>query len=674
MAVLSDDARAQGTGSNSKVITWKPANSGEIYVGILGEIARPGVYRLDAPSLTLQSVIRRSGGLTDEASGTIRVIRQDRIVESAFFSPQSNSPLLAGDLLVVESKRTQAAISKMYDADPRLRSLYEKAAEVAVRGSDPSGVQVAFVNVLDRPVIVKIKHENARLSHVVQMLDQPVELALAVRVIGPERLLTQTASTQPAQASLADGSVLIFPANAINRNKLPVLPIPYDSEIAHGATPSLIGGPSGQSAELRNVGQLPPQVYRNSRDSIPTALPQDAMDHARIPSPPPSNPTIPSASERVELPPPSNQTPLVGTRPRIANLPYTGQASISSSSQLSNEPDSEPNQPAAPDRNPANTPSTGQSAPESTDAAKDRPGRRSSILEEDGSLDETDPDSTEPAKTSSFSLGHMLGIVTCVGLLIGLAMLTRRHFDRRAIDAGGSESQFEPGMQLTEMQQGVMQPTDTPAWDAMPLETANSEAETVNSHANDAGGGQELFLEVAPPTELHATEPVDNRNTDDDSRLAPLWFDQLLANSLPVCEEDPVFPAQILLQGKIVAPPVYRLDEAVSQPLAHGPHFAVSPTTEPSDIPVTSRSEPVGEVTSGSEPVEEQIIDEVDSAHGRRPGKPHFLRRRVGAQTVASAAGSAAQSGTIGPPGASEVKHSITPVTDALRHLQGGQS
>jgi hypothetical protein len=198
LALIAADAHAQATGSNAKVITWQPATANsEVYAGILGEIAKPGVYRLEANGLSLQNVIRRAGGLTDEASGTIRIVRQDRIVESFFFNPQANIALLAGDLLVIESKRTQAAVSKLYETDPRLRAMYAQpsSGDRVDKPSSGSGVQVAFVNVLERPVIVKLKYENARVGHVVQMLDQPIELAQAVRVIGPDRLLSQNAAT-----------------------------------------------------------------------------------------------------------------------------------------------------------------------------------------------------------------------------------------------------------------------------------------------------------------------------------------------------------------------------------------------------------------------------------------------------------------------------------------------
>ena len=696
-ALIAADARAQGTGSNAKVITWTPANSGEIHVGILGEIAKPGVYRVDGPSLTLQSVIRRAGGITGEASGTIRVIRQDRIVESSFFTPQSNSPLLAGDLLVVESKRAQAAISKLYDADPQLRPLYEKAAAIAVRGSDPTGVQVAFVNVLDRPVIVKIKHEHARLSQVVQMLAQPVELAEAVRVIGPERLISQSAATQSVQASLSDGSVLIFPRNAVNRNKLPTLPIPYDSEIASGALPSLIGGPSGQSAELRNVGQLPPLVSRGWRDSMQTAQPPATLDQARIPAPiQTSNPMVPPTGERLDVPPPSNQMPLVSTPPHIATLPFSGQPRISSSSQLSTGPDAEPAQPAAQDRDLNHKPLAGNSNAAashgaSSNGATGSKGSRSSLIGNEELDEDADLDSANAGKASSFSLMHMLGIVVCVGLLIGLALLTRRHFDRQVAPPAGVDSPFESVDQHDQQRhqqheqqrdqqhdQQYEQQYEQQQWAASTeLPMAAEATETVA----DAITITPSFLPaVAMSASSPEPEPFANGTPTEGAPPATLWFDQLLGNTLPIREERPEFPPHIILQGRIIAPPVYRVDQAVTHLSAQGPHFAITQPMDQVHIPVKSASKPAVEELIDHE----EIIDEFDDAHGSRPGKPHFLRRRAGEKTVAAAAAAVAakaKSGQTGPPAATEVKHSssygsshsTTPVTDALRHLQGGQ-
>lgn len=578
--------------SNAKVITWGPAASNSNYVGILGEIHKPGVYQLDPKSLNIQSVLRRAGGMTDDASGTIRVVRQDRIVESLYFSPQTNPSLLAGDLLMVESKRAQAAISRLYDADPQVQAEYAKAAALAVRGNDPGGIQVAFVNVIDRPVVVKIKHENARLAQVVHMLDQPIELANSVRIIGPDRMINQATAPQSIQTPLANGSVLVFPKHAINRNKLPPFPVPYESEIASGAFPSLIGAPSGQSPELRNVGKLPPLIAQGETQG---SQPPANLEQATIPLPAATIEQPTPSSERLEIPAPAAPSPAPGTPSRIATIPFSGQPRIKSSSQLLKEPDSDPAAPAEPQK---------------AINAKNLKASKPSSIDPDDLLDELEP--PQASNSTSLTVIQMLGITMCVGMLIGLALLARRHFERQQI------------------------------LDAAP---------NLAGPSNEASAETEYFLE---PSEEAAT-------TESTAPTATItWFDQLLRNELPLREEQADFPSQLALQGRIVPPPVFRVDPAMIKPPGDGPHFAIS---GPADVQTSLFiPKPMDE--------SEHVIDEFDAAHSSRPSKPHFMKRRPGENTIAAAA---AASSKQTPRSEVEMKPSDTPVTDALRQLQGGQ-
>ena len=592
VAICAADAAAQVPGSNVKVITLQSTTApGELYVGILGEIAKPGVYRLDSQSLTLQSVIRRAGGLTDDGTGTIRIVRQDRVVENVFFSPQTNTPLMAGDLLVVESRRAQSAISKMYESDPNLRAVYARAAAAAVKGADPSGVQVAFVNVLDRPVVVKVKHEDARLSNVIQMLDQPQELAESVRVIGPDRLLLQGSTAHPIQAPLADGSVIVFPRNAINRRKLPALPAAFDSEIASGAIPSLIGGSSGQSTELRNVGQLPPRIAREPINSPPASLEQ-----ATVPPPSTIQNVVPPPTDRLEIPAPAPQSPLVSSRPPIATLPtFKGESRITSSSQITRGADSEPaSEPPALDQK--------SGTPKPADKRDETPATETNLVSHhDG------------GKKAPITLTQMVSILACMGMLMGLALFTRFYLERKAT---------RPGLAV-QMAQSIAHEVIA---SASPADSVVKSIDQNPSHVS---------AEIAPAT---------------------LWFDQLLGNRLTIREEPLELPEKIALQGRVIPPPVFRVDSAVASPLSQGPHFAISQPTE---------------AVENASPAETEIIDEFDAAHETRPSRPHFMRRRPGENTVAAAAVAATHSSI--PPATVEFRPSSTPVTDALRHLQGGQ-
>jgi hypothetical protein len=610
VAVSAADAQAQVSGANPKVITWNPATS-EAFVGILGEVQTPGVYKLEPNSLLLQSVIRRSGGLTDGASGTIRVVRQDRIVESVFFSPQSNSPILPGDLLVVESRRTQAAISRTYDSDPALRQVAARSIEPDARIPATRGIQLAFVNVLNRPVVVKIRHENAKLTHIVQMLDQPLDLAQSIRVIGPERLLSQSAAPLPVDAPLADGSVLIFPRNMINISRLPALPSAYESEIAVGAVPSLIGGPSGQSAELRNVGQLPPLVARNAEPHQHTTTSTSAQPLA-IPQTPDFKP-IPPPAEKLELPP-AESTPSLTSRPRIATIPFTGERKITSSS-------------------------TTESTEPATTKPSDKPSQQSAKLNEPSLAKDETPDLTEDiddieedhpkvasGKSSSLPVGLMLGILAAVGTVIGGALATRRMLERNRT-AGHS--------------------IDAEITDALRHHTTTEQL----PHPNIGIAGELLTAPVLEPNPQIASpqalpEPA----------AATQWFSQLLGNNLPINEEAADFAQTILLQGRIAPRPVYRLDQA-ARDILPAPHFAGK--TEIEQQAAAADLDP------------QQIIDEFDTAHGSRPAKPHFMRRRPGENTIAAkmAAASAKPISIPNP----EIRSSETPVSDALRQLRGDQ-
>lgn len=698
--VTTGELSAQGTGANSKVIEWKSATAtGEIYVGILGEIGRPGVYRLGADSLNLQSMIRKSGGMTDEASGTIRIVRQDRIVESLFFTPHANSPVLAGDLLIVESKRIQAAISKQFESDPRLRARFANS-ESSRNIRESSGVQVAFVNVLDRPVIVKIRHENARLSNVVQMLDQPIELAQSVKVIGPERLIAQGGASQPLDATISDGSVLIFPRSAINRRKLPSLPVPYESDIAAGALPSLIGGPSGQSPELRNVGQLPPLMTYDLRDLSSLGQPPASLGQVTIPTAPPESTPLPSpppSIEKLEIPAPT-QMPVVSAPPRIATIPFTGERRITSSSNQSmtgNEPDLEQHANEKPPEPPVRPTANGAS----------RNQFRAQMALDEELLEDDAPSASDPLRTSSLPLMQMLAVVACVGSLIGLALMTRRYFDRQLGDVPSTNEEIEAALHnlagfqsespaLTTIPVAKAGAADLigpatlvqrPGTDAQltPIPTANVLSPSAPESRTTTGAGVDVAVEAETErkssTETNAeTGAHELAVTDVAAKLAAAvlnpsvstasktWFDQLLGNQLPLREEQPTFPANLTLQGRIVSPPVFRVDFP-PRPLTQGPHFVNNQSTKQTSNPGTPA------IASASNEANERTVEEFDGPHANRPGKPHFLRRRAGENTIAAVA-AAARSTKTSPIAMTEVTTSDTPVTDALRHLQGEQT
>ena len=584
-AVLAGDADAQGPLSNSKTIVWQSAqNSNDNQVGILGEIAKPGVYHVDTGSLSVQSLVRRAGGLTDDASMSIRIVRQERVAHSLFFSPQADSRLMPGDVLVVESKRALAEISKVMDAAPRANPI----RPAAVTSADPVGVQVAFLNVLDTPVVVKLHPEDARIEHVVQMLGQPIELAGSVRVLGPERI----PSTLPQRTSgiprLSDGAVLIFPRGSINRSKLPTLPNPYASEIAYGASPALVGGPFGQSPELRSVGQLAPLMVLPGYDSARSA---PMLNSATAPSSVPALITAPAPTLSVAPPTPDfnpepGPMPVVGSRPRIATLPFTGAAPMRSSSSRGPF-----------ESGPIAPPPQDEPQPQLKDSSS-----KSNLAE-----------STESAGASPFTAVQMFGILAGVSMLIGAALLARKHFDKRTAVGHHANTRSD-----------IASPQQTP-------------------HPSEISPDAANLGEIIPPAATPIEQALDAAESARENKL-----DRLIRNDLPVREEAIVFPEPIVLQGRIAPRPIHRLDRAAESAVGSGPHFATS-------------------ADSSGNASQESVARELD-AHPASEASitgPHFERRRRDTRPITM--GGAARASDAAPREAAP----STPLADALRQLQG---
>ena len=603
-AVLAGDACAQAPRSNTKTITWQaPQHTNDIQLGILGEIAKPGVYHVDAGSLSVQALVRRAGGLTDDASMSIRIVRQERVAQSLFFSAQADSRLMPGDVLVVESKRALAEITKVIDAAPRGNPVRPAAASSA----DPIGVQVAFLNVLDTPVIVKLHPEDARIENVVQMLGQPIELAGSVRVLGPDRIAAASAQRAAAIPRLSDGAVLVFPRGSINRSKLPTLPTPYGSEIANGATSSLVGGPLGQSPELRSVGQLAPLVALPGYDSAPLS---QSLDSATAPRAVPAlitspAPMLPAAPQPPDFDPQPGSTPVVISRPRIATLPFTGAVPMRSSSNHG-QPDSESiAPPPQDDPQPQSKAGNGSSRGGSTRSTLGSNAKPSDLSSESHL---TEP--IEPAGASPFTAFQMFGILAGVSALIGSALLARKHFDKQATAPPQANAK-----------RGITRPQHTPI-----------SSEVLTNPVQPP--------EVVPPVAIPIERTLVSAGISNENKL-----DQLIRNDLPMREEAAVFPIPIVLQGRIVQRPIHRLDRPAENAGGSGPHFATS----------AASSETVSERTAVME------LDAHPSRESRISG-PHFGQRRNPARPVTLGQASGAESRDSAP---------FTPLADALRQLQG---
>src|SRR5690606_5787060 len=113
--------------------------------GVMGQVAEPGTYLLDSSRPVLGDLVRQAGGLTQQASNHLRIIRigpgRPEIIQAAW-----ESPLQAGDIVVAEGPHFSAA------------------------GTGEAYLQVALVHLIDHPVILPVPATHAHLPAILAYL------------------------------------------------------------------------------------------------------------------------------------------------------------------------------------------------------------------------------------------------------------------------------------------------------------------------------------------------------------------------------------------------------------------------------------------------------------------------------------------------------------------------
>lgn len=279
-------------------VSWAFESSQPPYVGLLGQIAKPGVYEIERRGTLLSDLVQNVGGMAKDASGQFRIIRNGRPGQSTSYAGASNFELMAGDLIVADARPAQY----------RQGSAKETA----------DSVQVGFVNLLDRPVVLKLKVEHARLPEILSMMRQDPSLASLVKVVAP---LGQRGYGQAhADATLASETVLIFPPNSVKTDRLTSLPQPIKIQ-RDGDKPA---APDEAVKPAAPADNITPDVTAAPRrqpsvgswtESAP--LPQSAQ--------PVSQPNVEPAESVTEVPPPPEESPkpqratgIRGSSPRAA--------------------------------------------------------------------------------------------------------------------------------------------------------------------------------------------------------------------------------------------------------------------------------------------------------------------------------------------------------------------
>lgn len=356
LVTMSHVTLAQGPVPRPKFGTWNPpASSAVSYYSILGEIAKPGVYSAEGREVTLQELVQQAGGTTPQAGPAVRLIRQKRIANGVFFNPGGRDVLQPGDVVLIENMHPQPGSA--------------------------NAVTIGMIGVMDRPVIVPMRPDNAQLGTLMLALGQSPELARSVRMIVPSRQPLPSSTSAP----LASGTVLVFDSRLLVSGNLPSFPDAIPLARAVEPLPTNVAPPAANP--LMSGVPHPPSMSTLPAEIPDTRLPvaNAGMNHGEVEAT-----TLPFSN--------------AGQRPQAnaASLPVPG-------SRLQPEPV----QPKPPETT------------RKTVAPKLNPDSEIVPDLNDDDLDIDEGTTIETTAPAGFTFWQMLGIGGTVASLVGLAVLSR---------------------------------------------------------------------------------------------------------------------------------------------------------------------------------------------------------------------------------------------------------
>ena len=262
-------------------VSWVLETAQQPYVGLLGQIARPGVYEIERRGTALGDLLQDIGGLAKDASGQFRVIRNGRPGQTTSYSRAAQFELMAGDLIIADAQPSQLG-QRATNAKP----------------SSEDAVQIGFVNLADRPVVLKLRNEHATVYEILATMGQDQSLASQIKIVSPA---SQHFQGQPRHdAKLVSETVLIFPQNSVKKSvALESLPEPFKlkREADASAQPHDAVQPyaprdklSPDVTESPEVAEAPPPPVEGSTPS-PRDVPPIDVAHDNAPAPELNDPT-----------------------------------------------------------------------------------------------------------------------------------------------------------------------------------------------------------------------------------------------------------------------------------------------------------------------------------------------------------------------------------------------
>ncbi|QDT29597.1 hypothetical protein Enr10x_49520 [Gimesia panareensis] len=184
-------------------LTESPAQQKAV-IGLLGEFNYCAAYEVVGPHLSLNSVIAGAGGMTPQASGLIRIVRGGRLSQEVFYSPETDLPLMPGDVLIAVKSSANLINANGTSA-------------TAPSAASANLVQIAILNLRDYPVVFGVPAEIADLASILRCLRQPVEqyaeMAETIKIIPPDRRRSQAQfKTRKLTTRFESGTVIVLSA------------------------------------------------------------------------------------------------------------------------------------------------------------------------------------------------------------------------------------------------------------------------------------------------------------------------------------------------------------------------------------------------------------------------------------------------------------------------------
>lgn len=279
------------------------------YIALMGQVSQPGVYECRAP-IELSDVVKRAGGLTGDASGNIRLVRQGRSGQQMRFSPDVRFQLVAGDLLIADGKPNGFAQTGSAGAT----GVVQNGIGASARRSGV--IQIGIVQLLDWPVVLEIPSHRATVRDVWGLLNQPPTSAAPVTVLKPGAGQQTVAVNQTPPVALTSGTVLVFDRRSIIATTLPVLPQPIRMVDVEPATikPATVPEPIAEQVPATAAAVVPaePAPVATPDPVVPAQIfdalkPQVEQSNPIANVPPPPEPAVtthelPPAPQRVPVP------------------------------------------------------------------------------------------------------------------------------------------------------------------------------------------------------------------------------------------------------------------------------------------------------------------------------------------------------------------------------------